>query len=166
MSTKSGRAGEPAINRFLQSFSITEKAHDTSRIFTYTNKIKAYRLELPGEPTSGDDYTKASKKDSGIVTKLNIASDPLTGAYFFFGTNEAAPGYNLQNDSVMRRFLENMEFLQPWSCRGYLKKISKYIFMFMIPYKTISPGLPGIDAVYNPCSSFTSYQVNGTSFTL
>lgn len=101
MSTKSGWAGEPAIKRFLQSFSITEKAHDTSRIFTYTNKIKAYRLEVPAEPTSGDDYTKATKKDSGIVNELNIASDPLTGAYFFFGTNEAAPGYNLQNDSVM-----------------------------------------------------------------
>lgn len=101
LSTKSGRAGEPAINRFLHSFSITEKAPDTSRIFTYTNKIKAYRLEVPGEPTSGDDYSKATKKDSGIVTKLNIASDPVTGAYFFFGTNEAAPGYNLQNDSVM-----------------------------------------------------------------
>jgi uncharacterized protein YbaP (TraB family) len=101
LSTKSGRAGEPAINRFLHSFSITEKAPDTSRIFTYTNKIKAYHLEVPGEPTSGDDYSKATKKDSGIVTKLNIASDPVTGAYFFFGTNEAAPGYNLENDSVM-----------------------------------------------------------------
>lgn len=101
MNTKSGRAGEPVINRFLHSFSITEKAPDTSRIFTYTNKIKAYRLEVPGEPASGDDYTKAAKKDSGIVHELNVATDPVTGAYFFFGTNEAAPGYNLENDSAM-----------------------------------------------------------------
>lgn len=101
MSTKTGRAGEPPINRFLHSFSITEKAPDTSRSFTYTNKIKAYRLEVPGEPTSGEDYTRALKKDSGIVNELKIASDPVTGAYFFFGTNDAAPGYNLENDSVM-----------------------------------------------------------------
>jgi len=101
MSMKSGSADEPDINHFLSSFSITEKAPDTSRIFTYTNKIKAYRLELPGEAKSGGDYTKAMKKDSSILNELNVAGDPATGAYFFFGTNEAAPGYNLENDSVM-----------------------------------------------------------------
>ena len=101
MSTKSGHAGEALISRFLHSFSITQKAADTSGIVTYTNKIKAYRLEVPGEPKSGDDYTKATKKDSTIVNELNIAADPVTGAYFFFGSNEAAPGYNLENDSVM-----------------------------------------------------------------
>jgi len=101
MSTKSGIAGEPVIDRFLHSFSITEKAPDTNRTFTYTNKIKAYRLDLPGQVKSGDDFTKAVKKDSTILNELNVAGDPVTGAYFFFGTNEAARGYNLENDSVM-----------------------------------------------------------------
>jgi hypothetical protein len=178
ISTKSGNAGEPVIDRFLHSFSITEKAPDTSRIFTYTNKIKAFRIELPGEIKSGEDYTEATKKDSTVLNELNIAADPVTGAYFFFGTNEAAPGYNLKNDSVMLvaiRASQLARFKKMSIDSSYIKNGCRILdlggmmaeapLMLQVRYQFRGNRWYGLVAIYDTAKDQTSVQRFFNSFT-
>src|SRR6185312_4501081 len=84
----------------LHSFSIPENSSHENKIITYTNKTKAFSIEVPAPPKSAADYLAATSKDSSIRNELNICSDPITGAYFFFGANEAAESYAVENDSV------------------------------------------------------------------
>ncbi|MEO8820779.1 MAG: TraB/GumN family protein, partial [Ginsengibacter sp.] len=101
VSTKKGSANEVAINRFLHSLTLFENVKNDSKSFTYINKIKAFQVDLPGPAKSGAEYLSAVTKDSSIRQELNISSDPESGAYFLFGTNEASPGYTLENDSLI-----------------------------------------------------------------
>lgn len=101
ISIKKGSSNEIAINRFLHSFTLFDSVKVDDKSFTYVNKIKAYQVDIPGPAKSGEEYLSAVTKDSSIRQELNISGDPATGAYFFFGTNEANAGYTLENDSLI-----------------------------------------------------------------
>ena len=108
MCMKKDSSAAASINRFLHSFTIFIPVLPDSNGFTYINQIKAYQVQLPAHPQSAEDLMEANK-DSTLNRDLRVAADPVTGAYFFFGTNEAAPGYFIENDSVT---LSGIEFSQ------------------------------------------------------
>ena len=99
LSMKKDSSAAISINRFLHSFAITTPAPSDNGSFAYVNKAKAYQVQLPARPQSADDLL-AAHKDNTLKRDLHIVADPVTGAYFFFGTNEAAPGYYIENDST------------------------------------------------------------------
>ncbi len=108
MCMKKDSSAATSINRFLHSFTIAAPAPSESSGFVYINKTKAYQVTLPARPQSAQDLVTAYK-DSTIKRDLNISSDPVTGAYFFFGTNEAAPGYYIENDSLTLAQIESSQ---------------------------------------------------------
>jgi len=99
LSMKKDSSAAISINRFLHSFAITTPAPSDSSGYVYVNKTKAYQVQLPAPPQSAGDLLSVHK-DSTLQRDLHIVADPATGAYFFFGTNEAAPGYYIENDSA------------------------------------------------------------------
>jgi uncharacterized protein YbaP (TraB family) len=108
MSMKKDSSAATSVNRFLHSFTIATPAPSDGKSFAYTNKEKAYRVQLPAAPQSADDLL-ALHNDSTLKRDLLIATDPVTGAYFFFGTNEAAPGYYIENDSTTLEGIERSQ---------------------------------------------------------
>jgi uncharacterized protein YbaP (TraB family) len=101
VSTKKGNSNKNTIDRFLHSLTLFESVKAADKSLTYINKIKAYQVAIPAPAKSGEEYLAAVTKDSSIRQELNISSDPETRAYLLFGTNEASPGYTLENDSLI-----------------------------------------------------------------
>lgn len=100
LSVKKDSAASPSINRFLQSFSINKPRKEQNRnYYTYADVLHGYALDLPGKPKPYDEITSPGK-DSSIRRQLNIVADPSSGAYLFFGVNEATKGYYIENDST------------------------------------------------------------------
>lgn len=97
-SMKKTPSGATEISRFLHSFSINKMVAAKENSFHYVNKTKAYELMLPTPPQSAAELM-AGAKDSTINNEAFYCVDPATGNYFFFGTNESAPGYFIINDS-------------------------------------------------------------------
>ena len=99
---KKDTSAENNTNRFLHSYVIHHPDAQTAetKYITYTNPLKAFRIELPAQPQPINELPNKGK-DSTIITNLQTVVDPKSGAYLFFGTNEATPGYFLENDSVM-----------------------------------------------------------------
>jgi len=108
MSMKKDSAAAPAINRFLHSYTILERKPADTASFTYINTVKAYRLELPAAPQPGGKLLNAFK-DTTLQRELYLTTDPATGAYLIFGTNEAAPGYFIHNDSSLLAGIETSQ---------------------------------------------------------
>ncbi len=101
ISLKADTSGASSINRFMHSFKILHDiASENSGAVNYVNNAKAYRLNVPAQPKPAGDLASVSE-DSTINRELNVVSDPANGAYLFFGSSEAAPGYYIQNDSAM-----------------------------------------------------------------
>ncbi|SFQ54915.1 TraB/GumN family protein [Parafilimonas terrae] len=98
VSMKKDTSGAAPINRFLHSFTI-HKTGGGAGIYNYVNNIKAYKIDVPGQPKPANDVLN-EKETAGINSDLNISTDPATGAYYFFGANEAAKGYFITNDST------------------------------------------------------------------
>lgn len=98
VSIKKDTSAAASINRFLHSFTIHQLGYNT-KDYDYTNDLKAYQISVPAAPKSANEMLDKNG-EKGIVSDLNISSDPATGAYYFFGTNEAARGYFITNDSV------------------------------------------------------------------
>jgi uncharacterized protein YbaP (TraB family) len=99
VSMKKDTAAASSVDRFLHSFSITEnKDANAGNFMAVENKIKAYHIDVPGKPVSVNDI--AGAKDSSILRELSAVVDQSTGTYFFWGANEAAPGYFVENDST------------------------------------------------------------------
>lgn len=101
-SMKKDTSAAGSINRFLHSFTIHETSNktDDTKYITYTNAAGAYSIDVPAQPKSGNDLSGSEEKRT-IDRDLNIVIDPRSGDYFFFGTNQAAPGYFIENDSTM-----------------------------------------------------------------
>lgn len=87
------------IRRFLHSFSINKIRPVEEKNFYYVNKTKAYQLTLPAPPQSAAELI--GNADSTIKSETFFSIDPASGTYFFFGTNESAPGYFIVNDSLI-----------------------------------------------------------------
>lgn len=98
VSMKKDTSGVAFINKFLHSFTI-HTASDGNEEFGYVNNMKAYKLNVPGTPKSGGEMLD-SDKDTSVNMDLNISTDPVSGSYYFFGTNDAASGFYITNDSV------------------------------------------------------------------
>lgn len=108
MSMKNDTSAASQINRFIHSFTITQPAQTDNGEITFTNAIKAYQVVVPAQPKSANDMSSILK-DSTTLRDINIVSDPASGAYLFFGTNEAAPGYTIPNDSSLFSKLKNSQ---------------------------------------------------------
>lgn len=108
MSMKKDKSAAPDIDRFLHSFTIFTPSASGNKGFTYTNKSKAYQLELPSAAQSGNDLV-AAMPDSTLTRELWVATDNATGAYLFFGTNETAPGYYIENDSTSLALIDQSQ---------------------------------------------------------
>ncbi|CAN5529401.1 hypothetical protein BH10BAC2_BH10BAC2_08740 [soil metagenome] len=99
MSMKKDTASAKDINKFLQSFTILKSSAAEHPFITYTDKVKAYSIELPSQPKSANDFV--GKDEAGMINRqINISTDQQTGAYLLFGFNEAAPGYYIPSDSA------------------------------------------------------------------
>ncbi len=99
MSMKKDSSAASSINQFLHSFTINEhSANNDANTVTYINKMKAYQVNVPVQPKPAGDLASAYK-DSTLNKEINIVNDPASGAYLFFGTNEAARGFFIENDS-------------------------------------------------------------------
>ena len=85
------------VNRFLKSFTILQKEKVAANFITYTDKEKAFSIDLPAMPKSMNDAL-ADNSDKSLKHDLKISLDPETGAYYFVGVNEANAGYFLDND--------------------------------------------------------------------
>jgi len=101
MSMKKDTANAASINKFLHSFVIhSENIEDDTKYFTYEDKQKAYSIDLPAKPRSAMDLSSL-KKDTSINQEINVVTDPKTGAYLFFGVNQATKGFFIENDSAL-----------------------------------------------------------------
>jgi hypothetical protein len=105
MSMKQDTSSAKSINRFLQSFTILKNEKSDNSYFTYTDKVKAYSLDIPADPKPANDYVARDEQHS-ITSTLNIVTDPKTGAYLLFGVNEASKGYFIESETAT---LHNME---------------------------------------------------------
>jgi uncharacterized protein YbaP (TraB family) len=91
---------EKALNKFLSSFQVFDiKKKNDSHSFVYIDPIQAYKLELPAKPQSANDLI-AGIGDGTIKRNIMTCNDQQTGAYFLFGSNAAAPGFYIINDST------------------------------------------------------------------
>jgi len=89
-----------ALDKFLRSFKPIEKDFTAQlKLYTHIDSTMAYRVDLPSKPGSGSELTEGNT-DKSVKSHLSICTDPQTGAYYFFGVNEAAPGYYIENDSI------------------------------------------------------------------
>ena len=102
MAMKKDTAAVSSIEKFLHSYVIHETANQTgdAKYTTYTNTEKAYSIDLPVLPKPADEL-KNKNEDKSLIKDLKTVVDPKSGAYFFLGTNEAAPGFYLPNDSTI-----------------------------------------------------------------
>src|SRR5215203_1974329 len=92
MSMKKNASSEASINRFIHSYTILEnKKKDNEPYFTYTDKVNAYQVDLPAEPKSANDFANMSE-DTSLRSDIQMVTDPQSGAYLFFGINQAAEG--------------------------------------------------------------------------
>ncbi|HEU5054111.1 MAG TPA: TraB/GumN family protein, partial [Hanamia sp.] len=92
-----------SIDNFLHSLTIKQNNPGNQKEFVFTNKKEAFRLILPAAAKSADSLLNDT--DSTTLKEVDFAIDPQSGAYFFFGSSNAAPGYNIPNDSF---FLESL----------------------------------------------------------
>ena len=91
---------QQAVSKFLTSFQVFQKEPAAEKVYyTYVDSTLAYKIDVPSRPQSGNDLV--SSQDKTIKPSIKICSDPVTGSYFLFGTNEAAPGYFFENDSIL-----------------------------------------------------------------
>ena len=98
---KKDSSSENAVARFLKSFAIlpqNKKGSDRTYI-THTDKTKAFSVEVPAKAVSANESLPQTE-DHSIKSDIKIAIDPQTGAYLFFGVNQAEPGYFIENDSI------------------------------------------------------------------
>ncbi|MGN6603589.1 MAG: TraB/GumN family protein [Ginsengibacter sp.] len=86
-----------SINKFLHSLTIQPNTSDDQKEIVFTNKQEGFRVLLPAPARSADSLI--GNNDTTTLKKIDFAIDPQSGAYFFFGSSEAAPGYNYPNDS-------------------------------------------------------------------
>lgn len=98
MSMKKDTSAAQPIAKFLHSFIIHEVSVKNDEGFNYVNNLKAYKIDLPAPPKSANDMLSAYT-DTTFTMDLNLVTDPATGAYYFFGANEAAKGFYIANDS-------------------------------------------------------------------
>ncbi len=123
MSMKKDTSAASPINKFLHSFTISEVAVKHSEGYNYVNQLKAYKIDVPVQPKSANDMLGAYA-DSTISIDLHLSTDPVTGAYYFFGTNEAAKGFFLVNDSTILagiRKKQNIKFVKVITDTTYFK---------------------------------------------
>jgi hypothetical protein len=124
MSMKADTSAAKSINRFIHSFTILQRTPgDNSNAFTYINTSKAFQVDVPTQPKPAGDMMDAST-DSTTNREINIVTDPVSGAYLLFGTNEAAKGYDIINDSSLFSSIKESQkekFLQLSTDTMYLK---------------------------------------------
>lgn len=89
---------EQAIAEFLSSFKVFDNPQKNVQFTTFTDSVLAYSIDLPGKRQSANDLAKTV--DKSVKSNLNICIDEQSGAYLFFGVNEMAKGYYLENDST------------------------------------------------------------------
>lgn len=178
VSTKKGSSNEAGINRFLHSLTLFDNVKVENKSFTYTNKIKAFQVDVPGPVKPGDEYLLAVAKDTSIRQQLNISTDPSTGAYFFFGTNEASPGYTLENDSTILAKIDESQkakFKEMDTDTVYVKNGARILdicgMMAQAPltlkarYQFRGNRWYGLVAIYDTAKDITSVQNFFNSFT-
>ncbi len=99
------------ITEFLASYHPVENTIDQNAMagmYTFSDPVFAYSIELPSAPRSGDDL--GISKDKSIMSQIKICIDQQTGGYFIFGASETQRGYSLTNDSAtLEKIRENVK---------------------------------------------------------
>ena len=104
ISMKKDTSAAKSVNRFLHSFTILKNENNSAAYLTFTDKAKAYSIDLPAEPKEANDYF-SNTEETSINRDLKITTDPQSGAYLLFGINEAAKGFYIESDHATLNYI-------------------------------------------------------------